>query len=121
MNMYYVINLRETQRTSKLSTNSLNINVFFSLGFLSRTFTNRRTAGEGKGGGGISLTPHCHFHPIHRHLDISQPITGERSPLPDSNKLLTTKLRSRKIIVDDIVLVFYEKVSKHFWKIVIIT
>ena len=35
--------------------------------------------------------------------------------------MLTTKLRSRKIIVDDIVLVFYEKMSKHFWKIVIIT
>ena len=31
--------------------------------------------------GGISLTPHYHFHPLHRHLDISQAITAGRSPL----------------------------------------
>ena len=30
---------------------------------------------------GISLTPHYHFHPLHRHLDISQAITAESSPL----------------------------------------
>ena len=29
----------------------------------------------------ISLTPHYHFHPLHRHLDISQAIAAERSPL----------------------------------------
>ena len=33
---------------------------FFYLGFLSRTLTNHRTAGEG-----ISLTPHYHFHQSH--------------------------------------------------------
>ena len=27
------------------------------------------------------LTPHCHFHPLHRHLDISWAITAEGSPL----------------------------------------
>ena len=27
MNMYYVVNLRETQRTSKLNINSLKVNV----------------------------------------------------------------------------------------------
>ena len=32
-------------------------------------------------GEGISLTHHYHFHPIHRHLDISRAITGESSPL----------------------------------------
>ena len=50
-------------------------------------------------GEGISLTPHYHFHQVHRHLDISQAITAERQQ-PDSNqeplvskcKLLTTKL-----------------------------
>ena len=56
---------------------------------------------------GISLTPHYHLHPLHRHLDISRAITAESSPLsahrqqPDSNwdplvserKSLTTKLR----------------------------
>ena len=34
--------------------------------------------GEGEG---ISLTPHYHFHPLHRHLDISRAITAESSPL----------------------------------------
>ena len=42
---------------------------FFYLAFFSRTFTNHRTAGEAEG---ISLTPHYHFHPLHRHLDISR-------------------------------------------------
>ena len=30
---------------------------------------------------GISLTPHCHFHRLHRHLEISPTITVENSPL----------------------------------------
>ena len=29
----------------------------------------------------ISLTPLYHFHPLHRHLDISRTITAESSPL----------------------------------------
>ena len=28
---------------------------------------------------GISLTPHYHFHPLHRHLDISRAVTAESS------------------------------------------
>ena len=37
---------------------------------------------QGKsGGGGISLTPLYHFHPLHRHRDISRAITAESSPL----------------------------------------
>ena len=51
---------------------------FFYVSFLSRTFTNHRTAGEGEG---ISLTPHYHFHPLHRHLDISWAVTTESSLL----------------------------------------
>ena len=35
---------------------------------------------QGKGKG-ISLTPHYHFHPLQRHLDISLVITAESSPL----------------------------------------
>ena len=35
---------------------------------------------QGKGEG-ISLTPHYHLHPLHTHLDISQTITAESSPL----------------------------------------
>ena len=29
----------------------------------------------------ISLTPHYHFHPLQRHLDISRVITAESSPV----------------------------------------
>ena len=32
-------------------------------------------------GEGISLTPHYHLHPLHRHLDISRAIPAESSPL----------------------------------------
>ena len=60
---------------------------FFYLGFLSRTFTNHRTAGEGEG---ISLTPHYHFHPLHRHLDISRAITAESSPLHIASSRIQT-------------------------------
>ena len=70
------------------------------MGFLSRTFTNHRTAGEG-GGGHISLTLHYHFYPLHGHLDISRAIIAESSlqtgsnwdPLVSERKSLTTKLR----------------------------
>ena len=51
---------------------------FFYLSLLSRTFTIHRTAGNGEG---ISLTPLYHFHPLHRHLDISWATTAESSPL----------------------------------------
>ena len=57
---------------------------FFFLGFLSQTFTNHRTAGEGEG---IFLTPHYHFHLLYRHLDISWVITAESSPLYIANSL----------------------------------
>ena len=40
----------------------------------------RITGLQGKGEG-ISLTPHYHFHPLHRQLDISQAIAAESSPL----------------------------------------
>ena len=40
----------------------------------------RTTGLQGKGEG-ISLTPHYHFHLLHRHLGISQVITVESSPL----------------------------------------
>ena len=52
--------------------------IFFYLGFLSWTLTNHRTAGEG---GGHFFNSHYHFHPLHRHLDISRVITAESSTL----------------------------------------
>ena len=54
----------------------------FLSGFFSRTFANHCTARE-RGGGGVAicLTPLCHFHWPHRHLDISRVITSEGSSL----------------------------------------
>ena len=52
--------------------------VFFYLGFLSSTSRFTRQQGKGEG---IYLTPLYHFHPLHRHLDISREITAESSPL----------------------------------------
>ena len=40
----------------------------------------RITGLKGKGEG-ISLTPHYHFHPLHRHLGISRAVAAESSPL----------------------------------------
>ena len=48
---------------------------FVYLSFLSQI----RRQGKGEG---TSLTPLYHFHPLHRHLDISWAITAESSPLP---------------------------------------
>ena len=39
-------------------------------------FTGQQVKGEG-----IFLTPLYHFHPLHRHLDISRAITAESLPL----------------------------------------
>ena len=55
--------------------------------------------GQQEKGEGISLTPHYHFDPLPRHLDISQAITVESSPLHIASsrterKSLTTKLRA---------------------------
>ena len=52
---------------------------FFSIWIFSYDHS-RITGLQGKGEG-ISLTPHYHFHPLHRHLDISRAITAESSPL----------------------------------------
>ena len=41
-------------------------------------------------GEGISLTPHHHFHPFHRHLDISRAITEESSPLQKASSRTRT-------------------------------
>ena len=47
---------------------------FFYLDFLSQTFTFTGQQGKLKA---ISLTPLYHFHPLHRHSDISWVITAE--------------------------------------------
>ena len=52
---------------------------FFSIGVFFHEHS-RITGLQGKGEG-ISLTPHYHFHPLHRHLDISRAITADSAPL----------------------------------------
>ena len=52
---------------------------FFSIWVFSHEHS-RFTRQQGKGEA-ISLSPLYHFHPLHRHLDISWAITAESSPL----------------------------------------
>ena len=74
--------------------------VFFCFFFIWVFFHDhsRITGLQGKGGG-ISLTTHYHFHPLHRCLDISWAITAESSPLhmAGSRKSLTTKSLTTKL------------------------
>ena len=56
-----------------------NNNNFFSIWVFFRNHS-RSTGLQGKREG-ISLTPHYHFNPLHRHLDISRAITAKSSPL----------------------------------------
>ena len=64
---------------------------------------------QGKGRGATSLTPPYHFHPLHRHSDITRAITAKSSPLCVTSsrartgnlwfpnyKSVTTKLRALK-------------------------
>ena len=59
-------------------------NLFFYLGFI---YGHSQFTGQQIKGKGISLTPLYHFHPLHRHLDISRVITAESSPLHIASNL----------------------------------
>ena len=59
--------------------NVASLSLFFSIWVFFHKHS-RMTGLQGKEEG-ISLTPHYHFHPLHRHLDISQAIAVESSPL----------------------------------------
>ena len=64
---------------------------FFSIWVLFHGHS-RITGQQGKKEG-ISLTRHYHFHPLHRHLDISRAITADSSPLHiGSSRTRTGKL-----------------------------
>ena len=52
---------------------------FFSIGVFFHDHP-QITGPQGKGEG-IYLTPHYHFHPLQKHLDISRAVTAESSPL----------------------------------------
>ena len=56
------------------------INIYFFSIWVFFHEHSRFTGQQGKGEG-IYLTPLYHFHPLHRHLDISRAITAESSPL----------------------------------------
>ena len=64
--------IRETKR--RLNNDSI---LFFSVWVFSHKHS--RITGLQEKGEDISLTPHYHFHPLHRHLDISRVITAESS------------------------------------------
>ena len=78
-------NIRSTILTY-LNTNSIENLCFFVFAFVFFTISvffhehSRITGLQGKGEC-ISLTPHYHFQPLHRHLNISRAITAESSPL----------------------------------------
>ena len=57
-------------RENNAYRNSLFGHFFFYMSFLSRIFTITELEGER-----ISLTPHSHFHPLYRHLDIRRAMT----------------------------------------------
>ena len=60
-----------------------------------------RFTGQQKRGKGISLTPHYHFHPLHRHLDISRTITAEILPL----HIASSQTQTRNLIYTYVILI----------------
>ena len=71
----YCVHLRLTQR----SIDDIFTNAFF-ICISAFLLEHSRFAGQ-QGREAISLTPLYHFHPLHRHLDITQVITVESSLL----------------------------------------
>ena len=68
---------------SALCSSKLARHIYYFIFFSTWVFFHehsRFTGQQGKGEG-IYLTPLYHFHPLHRHLDISRAITAESSPL----------------------------------------
>ena len=62
-----------------LKTNLISWHHFFSIWVFFHNYS-RITGLQGKGEG-ISLTPHYHFHPLHRYLDISRAVITESPTL----------------------------------------
>ena len=83
-NSFIPLILQPTRITSHSNTLIDNVFFFFFFFFFSIWVFfhehSRFTGQQGKGEG-IYLTPLYHFHPLHRHLDISRAITAESSPL----------------------------------------
>ena len=81
--------IKDSRRSSSTYTKSLFLHVvkhnlrflflFFSIWFFFHKYS--RFTGQQVKGEAISLYPFYHFHPLHRHLDISWVIAAESSPL----------------------------------------
>ena len=67
------------QASKEAFENNIYIYIFFSIWVFFHEHS--RITGLQEKGEGISLTPHYHFHPLHRRLDISRAIAAESSPL----------------------------------------
>ena len=65
----------------QLKSNSRSIKCFFFFSIWVFSHDHSRITGLQGKEEGISLTPHYHFHPLHRQLDISRAIAAESSPL----------------------------------------
>ena len=74
-----MIEIKNELNKKNKNINKLRNNIFFPMLVFFHEHS-RITGLQGKGEG-ISLIPHYHFHPLHRHLDISRAITAESSPL----------------------------------------
>ena len=61
-----------------------------------------RFKGQEKKGEGISLTTHYHFHPLHRHLDISRAMTAESLPL----HIASSRTQTRNLIYTYVILIY---------------
>ena len=66
-------------KSSQYSQKNTCAGVFFSIWVFFHEHS-RTTGLQGKGESS-SLTPHYHFHPLHRHSDVSRAITARSSPL----------------------------------------
>ena len=77
------INCADKGRDVAVCTRIYSISLFPYLFFSIWVFfhNHSRITGRQEKGEGISLTSHYHFHPLHRHLDISRAITAESSLL----------------------------------------
>ena len=89
---HILYNRKMKYNEKKINPLSANLTIYFSIWVFFHNHS-RITGLQGKGEG-ISLTPHYHFHPLHKHLDNSRAITAESSPLHiGSNQTLTGILR----------------------------
>ena len=61
-----------------------------------------RFTGQKMKGGSISLTPDYHFHPLHRHLDVSRAVTAESLPL----HIASSQAHTENLVYTYIILIY---------------